>query len=82
MIVDVTGIVLMPGNGGNDCSGNGSFAEIECCCDECDYMQCCIDAADPEACKTCTDKNCPRVGKVTHAGIDEINESAPPLGGA
>ena len=38
MIVDVTGVVLIPGNQGRDCPGNGNQPNIECCCDECDYM--------------------------------------------
>ena len=42
MIIDITGIILTPGNGGNDCLGNGEHTDengnlIECCCDECDY---------------------------------------------
>lgn len=41
MIIDITGIILTPGNGGNDCLGNGEHTDengnlIECCCDECD----------------------------------------------
>ena len=40
MIVDVTGTVLLPGNQGKDCLGNGSNPSIECCCDECEYIQC------------------------------------------
>ncbi|MBQ1948096.1 MAG: hypothetical protein II359_05755, partial [Clostridia bacterium] len=39
-IVDVTGTVLTPGNGGRYCRGNGKHRNIfgkriECCCDEC-----------------------------------------------
>ncbi len=46
MIIDVTGIVLTPGNGGKDCLGDGEHTDekgnrIECCCDECDYLQDC-----------------------------------------
>ncbi len=42
MIIDITGIILTPGNGGKDCLGNGEHTDknenlIECCCDECDY---------------------------------------------
>ena len=36
MIVDITGIILLPGNGGLDCLGNGENGE--CCCEECDYI--------------------------------------------
>ena len=41
MIVDVTGIALIPGNGGQDCPGNGS-GDWECCCDECDFFLDCF----------------------------------------
>ena len=71
MIIDITGIELTPGNGGKDCKGNGNF--YECCCDECDYMLCCIDENwdvsdyvdlekihSEQDCKTCTDTECPR----------------------
>ena len=48
MIIDVTGIVLTPGNGGKDCLGDGEHTDekgnrIECCCDECDYLQYCLE---------------------------------------
>ena len=59
MIIDVTGIELIPGNCGRDCPGNG-MTENECCCDECDYMMCCLDTHDSEKCKTCNDTRCPR----------------------
>ena len=59
MIVDVTGIILTPGNGGRDCLGNGEFPGIECCCDECDYMLCCL-ADGKEDCLHCKDLECPR----------------------
>ncbi len=39
MIIDITGTILIPGNEGKDCPGNG-FHEAECCCNECDYMMC------------------------------------------
>lgn len=40
--------VPIPGNNGRDCPLNGEHFDdngklIECCCDECDYMMCCID---------------------------------------
>ena len=47
VIIDVTGIILMPGNQGKDCPGNGANPAIECCCDECDYMLCCFDTEYP-----------------------------------
>ncbi len=33
MIIDITGIELIPGNHGKDCPGNGENGN-ECCCDE------------------------------------------------
>ena len=47
MVIDVTGIVLTPGNQGKDCLGNGEHItekgyHIEWCCDECDYYLCCF----------------------------------------
>lgn len=61
MIIDVTGIILVPGNQGKDCPGNGTDPGMECCCDECDYMQCCQNTHDPVRCGSCTDRDCPRV---------------------
>ena len=63
MIIDVTGIILTPGNCGKDCLGNGEQAAIECCCDECDYLQCCLDGHDQSACLRCQDMDCPGKGK-------------------
>ena len=60
MIVDVTGVVLTPGNWGNDCLGNGEHPGIECCCDECDYMICCLTERMINACASCDDPDCPR----------------------
>ena len=31
MLLDVTGVVLVPGNGGRDCPGNGEHDGIERC---------------------------------------------------
>ena len=77
MIIDVTGIDLTPGNGGKDCKGNGSHFDesgslYECCCNECDYMLCCIDEdwdilneidlytiVSKSDCKSCSDTECP-----------------------
>ena len=59
MIVDITGIILIPGNQGKDCPGNGTNLK-NACCNECDYLLCCVDETYPECCKECTDKNCPR----------------------
>ena len=62
MIIDITGTTLIPGNCGDNCPGNGTFAGIECCCNECDYMMCCLEEHDPSACLTCSDNDCPYVG--------------------
>ena len=64
MIIDITGIELTPGNGGKDCIGNGEHMNIngeniECCCDECDYMICCYYMEGLSECSNCTDENCP-----------------------
>ena len=60
MIIDVTGIPIIPGNQGKDCPGNWSSAGWNCCCDECDYMICFLDTHDPKECESCTDQDCPR----------------------
>lgn len=60
MIIDANGTVLIPGNNGRDCEGNGENKEIECCCDECGYYLCCVEEHDPTECDTCDDKDCPR----------------------
>ena len=57
MVLDVTGVELTPGNGGKDCAGNGMRADVGCCCDECDYAQCC---AETPQCAACEDTRCPR----------------------
>ena len=66
MIIDVTGIVLIPGNNGIDCPGNGEHYDnngelIDICCDECDYYMCCMDDFDKAKCKTCLNDECPRI---------------------
>ena len=60
MIVDITGVILIPGNGGKDCPGNGEFGT--CCCDECDYMICCFGDEKPD-CLTYVELSCPRSEK-------------------
>ena len=59
MIIDITGIALIPGNCGKDCPGNWEFAGLDCCCEECDYMMCCLEDHDPAECLTCRDSACP-----------------------
>lgn len=65
MIIDISGTVLMPGNLGADCPGDGAHKDawgeiIECCCDECDYMLCCLESHDSAECARCIDEDCPR----------------------
>lgn len=60
MIIDITGIVLIPGNCGKDCPGSWELAGYDCCCDECDYMLCCLESHDAQECLQCGDKDCPR----------------------
>lgn len=59
MIIDITGIVLIPGNCGKDCPGSWELAGYDCCCDECDYMLCCLENHDAQECLQCGDKDCP-----------------------
>ena len=61
MIIDVSGVILTPGNYGKNCMGNGEHFDqnrklIECCCDECNYLLCCVYKTD---CEKCDDKKCP-----------------------
>ena len=65
MITDITAIELTPGNNGRDCLANGTYfyendEQIECCCDECNYMMCCLDGHSSDDCNNCNDKLCPR----------------------
>ena len=65
MIIDVTGIELIPGNEGIDCPGNGEHIDkngkyIEICCDECEDMNCCLRTHPQELCNICTDYKCPK----------------------
>ena len=68
MIIDITGIELIPGNLGRDCAGNGEHIDqegklLECCCDECDYMKCCFEFYIEDRCRSCNDSECPRISK-------------------
>ena len=65
MIIDATGIELTPGKFGEYCLGNGKHIGedgnvIECCCDECNYLLCCIDENFSQICKQCRDSDCAR----------------------
>lgn len=68
MITDNDNLALMPGNNGNDCPRNGNHVQangqlIECCCDECDFMMCCLEAHTEEICEVCNNYRCPRTVK-------------------
>ncbi len=69
MIIDITGTVLIPGDQGRNCPGNGTVPKVECCCDECDYMRCCFVMA---SCSACADPDCPRQVKAPQ-GIDKLD---------
>ncbi len=62
--VDITGVILTPGNCGKDCRGNGKHTtifgeEIECCCDECAYMMDCLFNPSYDKCSKCREEDCP-----------------------
>lgn len=59
MIIAIAETILTPGNYGNDCLGNGEHEGIECCCDECDYMLCCLGERFSSECPKCQDTDCP-----------------------
>lgn len=64
MVTDVTGIELIPGNCGENCPGNGEHLNkdgniTECCCNECDYLMCCLKEHSMAECTKCTDNECP-----------------------
>lgn len=59
MIIDITGVELIPGEQGRNCPGNGENPHIACCCNECDYMICCLDNHKMQECLTCNDPDCP-----------------------
>ncbi len=62
MYKDIMKKELIPGNGGENCPGNGENGE-ECCCDECDYLLCCVAEFSEEMCNDCEDTQCPRAQK-------------------
>ena len=66
MIIDVTGIILTPGDNGDRCLGNGKHFDddgkpLECCCDECGYFLCCCANYKNFMCAGCDDPDCPRI---------------------
>ena len=60
MIIDPTGVEPTPGNLAKDCLGNGRHKGIECCCDECNYMLCCMTENYQQRCADCSEFECPR----------------------
>ena len=62
IIIGSSGYKLTPGNNGESCICNGKSKnifgrKIESCCDECDYLMCCL----PHACENCGKSQiCPR----------------------
>ena len=63
MIIDITGTMLIPGEQGKNCPGNGQISSVECCCDECDYLQCCLPEHPMQECLNCNDPHCPHAKK-------------------
>ena len=68
MIRNENGVPLTPGNGGQDCLGNGRFfdrqgKQVESSCDECDYLMCCEGDYTDDDCRVCDDPFCPRIQK-------------------
>ena len=51
-------IQLRPGDCGANCITNGEHPEVECACDECDYLMCCLESHSPEECAVCKDPYC------------------------
>ena len=65
MIKDINEIVVISGNKGKDCPCNGEHTDergvlIECRCDECDHLICCITERRSEKCKYCKNYDCIR----------------------
>ncbi|MBQ7345662.1 MAG: hypothetical protein IJW45_06340 [Oscillospiraceae bacterium] len=75
MIIDVTGVELVPGEEGWDCPGNGMHIDVECCCDECDYLLCCLEPHDPKRCVVCQDEDCPRSPKNDPEFVDKLRRA-------
>ena len=53
-----------PGNNGRLCIFNGSHLDkngkaVECRCDECSYLMCCLDNFSESDCYSCKELNCP-----------------------
>ena len=68
MIENENGIPLTSGNGGRNCLANGRFFDkqgkpIESCCDECDYLMCCVGDYTDADCRVCDDPFCPHSQK-------------------
>jgi len=59
MIIDITGIELIPGKQSKYFPGNKGDI---CCCDECDYLLCCTTKHNIIRCIACESEECPRAG--------------------
>ena len=75
MITDITGTELIPGNCGLNCPGNGFHEEHPCCCDECDYMMCCLEDHNSEACFVCSDLDCPNSIRKASLNADKSQDT-------
>ncbi len=82
MLLDVTGMRLVPGNGGRDCPGNGESVDeqgrpVGCCCEECDYAVCCFENAQDYLCTDCRLSECPRAPVQRRAGARNTHRRPP-----
>jgi len=76
MYIEVDRIMLVPGNYGKDCPGNGLHKDsngniIECLCDECDFLLCCTEENYKEACEGCPETECPRLWEISETQKNE-----------
>ncbi len=60
-------ISVIPEKNGAECPGNGrgvypDGTPIGCFCDECEYLQCCLEEDNCDDCYDCTETGCPHVG--------------------
>ena len=63
------GFEYVPGNGGKDCPGDGRHRDkrgkiIECCCDECDFLICCLEGSSCDNCEIDCEYNVSKDKKV------------------
>ena len=53
-----TGIILLPGYGGENCPGNGLIENYECCCNECNYLLFCFPQVGTDSSQIFKRKSC------------------------